>query len=1224
MVSVVSRPDKNSALIGIPSLRRGARPGVAHSGFPVAILNPARWRLRSLSKMGEMNFPRDLDVLLAEHGFVRRLALALVRDPDVADDLTQETWRVALERPPATSVSLRGWLASVVRSLAIDRGRSDRARAVREHDSAQIEAVPDSSEVVERLELERRVVERVRDLAEPYRTAIYLRYFEDQSPAQIAASLDVPLATVKTRVRRALELLRMDLDRDSGDRASWSALLLPLATRPESALAAQGVLVTTMTKSAAAIVLVSLLGWLVWSSATRTPEVSALRPPEARSEARVALASPTEAEKSRAAVIAPSATATVRSDATTVVRRGRVIDQARVPVAGAFVALYEPGHAEHVTRTDNEGKFAIEQVGPTPQGMMRGILAWDESGRAAVNEPRATFYSGPGRGEPELVLLPGASVSVRVVGPKGPVDGVRVELAASAWRMPFAEATTDADGIARYPHVPSGILLASALSSQGISCERVVLAPRAQQEIVLHLEPGRRVEVSVVDAATHAPIPGARVRVSESFGVSDVDMPPDQGVGTVFTTRPVSPESLVTDDRGRAVVEQLPRRGRFEAGASAPGYLAQRRNGSRQIDPDSDNLTIELRSINARTVHWPLVAGEVPNPAEGTALRLRRETLLMSYERALPGGGEGFPPTAVVVHDSAISADSVCDGLYGLIAEAPDGSLARLWVEDGASQGSPARFVKPRAIDVHVIDEHGAPVAGAVVQVVNLGNNPLAGDVATDAQGHAHVASLLPAEVHVRVDHQDRGGVDLRDHDGVLEVRRAAKHEATIALRCDGVARLPTHYRIWGQGAAFPVVDEDPRAGTVRVSCDRASDGPVQMSVSAPGFANASGTLPAEAGGRLDLDLHSAARIIVAVRMPRSREVRLVLDPWDEAKGVWKMANSGGIDSDRFDADLSGDRFSFLGLTAGRYRARDVNSGRCSASVDVREGDNAELVLDLADLARVHVVVSLPPDEKPWGGERVIVEGEEFSTVTQDGLRGSGPPDRHRAERDGSFTLYVSDAKPVKLTAAHPWLVPDREHGSAIVQGSADDVRLELVHGDEVRIPTAPFAASQLLSLRVYAWRGEPHGEPDAWFNAPVDGDVARFTGLARGTWNLWIDSGWKLAPALVRNVQVVEGPTLVDVPPPGLGSSVRVHVRNAEDGRAPRLYVWAHRDAEPALMRQWNSQGENPVVLTGLDAGHFVIDVGLNGQIPAATLDHREIDVDGVHDVEFEVEPPH
>ncbi|HKD99425.1 MAG TPA: sigma factor, partial [Planctomycetota bacterium] len=55
--------------------------------------------------------------LEAEAEFVRRLAAALARDADFADDVAQDAMLAALVRGPDARTSLRGWLAATVRNV---------------------------------------------------------------------------------------------------------------------------------------------------------------------------------------------------------------------------------------------------------------------------------------------------------------------------------------------------------------------------------------------------------------------------------------------------------------------------------------------------------------------------------------------------------------------------------------------------------------------------------------------------------------------------------------------------------------------------------------------------------------------------------------------------------------------------------------------------------------------------------------------------------------------------------------------------------------------------------------------------------------------------------------------------------------------------------------------------------------------------------------------------
>ncbi len=84
--------------------------------------------------------------------------------------------------------------------------------------------------MVARAEVHCELVEAVLHLSEPYRFTVLLRYFEDLPPRDIARRADVPVETVRVRLRRALRQLRGRLDRlHDDDRRAWSLALLPLA-----------------------------------------------------------------------------------------------------------------------------------------------------------------------------------------------------------------------------------------------------------------------------------------------------------------------------------------------------------------------------------------------------------------------------------------------------------------------------------------------------------------------------------------------------------------------------------------------------------------------------------------------------------------------------------------------------------------------------------------------------------------------------------------------------------------------------------------------------------------------------------------------------------------------------------------------------------------------------------------------------------------------------------
>lgn len=178
---------------------------------------------------------RALDpTTLFEHTtWMRRLAVSLVRDDARADDLVQDAWSVALDNPPADGVPLKAWLAGILKNQARGNARKSTHRKDREHDAAQAihgEALVATDEIVASIEEQRFLFDAVLELPDTYREVVLLRFHEGLAPRHIAAHLEIPVDTVRTRIRRGLDRLREALDRrHDGDRRAWGIALLPLA-----------------------------------------------------------------------------------------------------------------------------------------------------------------------------------------------------------------------------------------------------------------------------------------------------------------------------------------------------------------------------------------------------------------------------------------------------------------------------------------------------------------------------------------------------------------------------------------------------------------------------------------------------------------------------------------------------------------------------------------------------------------------------------------------------------------------------------------------------------------------------------------------------------------------------------------------------------------------------------------------------------------------------------
>jgi RNA polymerase sigma-70 factor (ECF subfamily) len=156
--------------------------------------------------------PLDVGQLAAEERMIRGLLSRFVADPHLVEDLTQETWLAALRHTAASRVLQRAWLGRVARNFAFQAMRGHARRIARESAVARSLAIePDADGIDE--ELRTRVLAALESLDEDDRAVLRLRFFEDLPPTQIAARLGIPTETVRTRIKRALIQVQLELQK---------------------------------------------------------------------------------------------------------------------------------------------------------------------------------------------------------------------------------------------------------------------------------------------------------------------------------------------------------------------------------------------------------------------------------------------------------------------------------------------------------------------------------------------------------------------------------------------------------------------------------------------------------------------------------------------------------------------------------------------------------------------------------------------------------------------------------------------------------------------------------------------------------------------------------------------------------------------------------------------------------------------------------------------------
>ena len=157
------------------------------------------------------------------------LAFRILGNREEADDLLQdvylEVWRKVVRYDVGRGTPI-AWLITVTRSRAIDRLRARNTRGHRAnvgldttHSSTVADLGPSPFETQADQELRMAVGSAITGLPPAQQQAIELAYYEGLSHNEIAARLNQPLGTVKTRIKLGMSRLRESLRHlwDQGD-----------------------------------------------------------------------------------------------------------------------------------------------------------------------------------------------------------------------------------------------------------------------------------------------------------------------------------------------------------------------------------------------------------------------------------------------------------------------------------------------------------------------------------------------------------------------------------------------------------------------------------------------------------------------------------------------------------------------------------------------------------------------------------------------------------------------------------------------------------------------------------------------------------------------------------------------------------------------------------------------------------------------------------------------
>lgn len=193
-----------------PDDRPNARTGVQDRAATLLLQRVGQGDQQAFADLFRLLSPRVL-------GLAQRILRSRAQAEEITQEVFVEVWRTA-PRFRSDRGSAETWVTMLAHRRAVDRVRAEQARSERQTRVAGQSPVPDPTpEVIVLDDLGaahdvRRVRAALAGLSGLQRQAIELAFYGGYTYPQVARALDVPLGTIKTRIRDGLIRLRDELE----------------------------------------------------------------------------------------------------------------------------------------------------------------------------------------------------------------------------------------------------------------------------------------------------------------------------------------------------------------------------------------------------------------------------------------------------------------------------------------------------------------------------------------------------------------------------------------------------------------------------------------------------------------------------------------------------------------------------------------------------------------------------------------------------------------------------------------------------------------------------------------------------------------------------------------------------------------------------------------------------------------------------------------------------
>lgn len=650
----------------------------------------------------------------------------------------------------------------------------------------------------------------------------------------------------------------------------------------------------------------------------------------------------------------------------------RVIDSSRRPVAGATVTVGGVSLASHQTvTTDAQGATRVDSL---PGGIYEarasfGALASRRASAISVEPSRATAVT--------LVLETASVVTGRVVDASGaPLDGVEISVSEDALDLVPHQIRTDADGqfrfeaITNHPHVlvarldgflpygpavlvPGEPLPTFTLLRSATIRGRIVDAdgePVVGAVVMLVNERGAVAAAGTASPTSSAPalpLTGTQTRnqpmlqAAGELGVTLGDLPPIP-LGTITATPVVSATGgsaatstlgSVTDRNGIYVLVGVPP-GTVQLTAHHPAHPsvtseARRIESGATID-DWNLVFPPAGKLNA------LVVDSRNRPVAGVPIELRTDR-------------DDVPRTGITGYDGRFTFEGV-DGICVVTAMPAGRPAGRVRAEVSAGRSVEVVVALDDdlvSLDGRVLDERGAPVEGARVELTSLRARTVFESFAmTEVDGTFRFDGIPQPAYRIVVDHPSFATKRLEDvrpaRSARLEIRLAVGGSIEGELVDEDDGRV-IERAIVGLYSGDDLVDEDASDGRGHFSFERITPGRYRLTVRSREH------LPYErnvtlAPGRYELPHLDVGRIeLLGAFVIRGTVVDSLGDPVERARITLPFT----LGSPTAVSDISG-QFEIRGVAPGTHelQAEHVRAGSARGRRPVR-GQAREVIRDV-------------------------------------------------------------------------------------------------------------------------------------------------------------------------------------------------------------------------------------------------------------------------------------